>query len=71
METVMPSNPLAPSPQLLCKLGSVIVHAEELASPDGHDFDAVALKQLMGDAQVKEWLADMRSMAMIPEKRKA
>lgn len=65
-------NPLAalnPSPQLLCKLGSIIVHAEELVSPFGHHFDKAALDSLMRDPQVVEWLAEMRRLAMLPEKR--
>ena len=63
------SNPLTPDPRLLCKLGSIIVHAEELLSPDGHQFDKIALEQLMRDSTVKQWLADMRKMALLPEKR--
>lgn len=32
---------LKPSPMLLCLLGSIVVHAEELLSPDGHAFDKI------------------------------
>lgn len=62
-------DPLKPSAALLCKLGSIIVHAEELASPTGHGFDKIALEQLMKDPEVAEWMAGMRSMAMLPVKR--
>lgn len=63
------ANPLKPTPALLCKLGSVLVHADELISSKGHDFDRHALEQLVADPEVKEWLAQMDAMAMIPRKR--
>lgn len=62
-------GPLNPTPRLLSKLGSIIVHADELASPDGHEFDAVALKQLLRDEDVRKWLYGMRELALLPEKR--
>lgn len=63
------ANPLKPSPALLCKLGSVAVHAEELLSQRGHDFDRVALDSVLSDPDVKEWLAQMTAAAMVPAKR--
>jgi len=63
------ANPLKPSPALLCKLGSVLVHADELISSNGHVFDRFALEQLINDPEVKSWLAQMDAMAMIPKKR--
>lgn len=64
------TNPLQPDAALLCKLGSIAVHAEEFMSPDGHDFDRVALKQLIADPDVVAWVNAMGAMAMIPKKRK-
>lgn len=61
--------PLAPSPQLLCKLGSIVGHVEELLSPKGHEFDRHALDALLRDPEVVTWMADMRSMALVPEPR--
>jgi hypothetical protein len=63
-------NPLAPSPALLCKLASVAVHADELMSPDGHQFDKAALETVLRDAEVIEWLAAMTKAGMAPVKRK-
>ncbi len=60
---------LKPSTQLLCKLGSIAVHAQELASPDGHEFDRIALAALLQDAEVIAWLSDMDSAAFLPKKR--
>lgn len=62
-------NALQPDPQLLCKLGSIIVHAEEMISPTGHGFDKIALQQLVADPAVAEWIAAMDSMAMLTKKR--
>lgn len=63
------SSFLAPSPSLCAKLGSIAVHAEELASSNGHHFDRLALAGLLEDAEVAAWIADGRKMAMVPEKR--
>lgn len=60
---------LAPTPQLLCKLGSIIIHYEEMTGPAGHRFDKVALDGLIADPEVREWIAGMREMAMLPVKR--
>lgn len=62
-------DPFAPSAALLSKLGSIAVHAEELTSPTGHDFDKIALDSLLSDPEVTEWLDGMRKMAMLPVKR--
>jgi hypothetical protein len=60
---------LTPSASLLVKLGSIIVHAEELASPHGHHFDRVALGQLLADPDVIAWREEMDSAALLPLKR--
>ena len=65
----MTIDPLKPSVALLSKLGSIAVHVEELLSPKGHDFDKIALEQLLNDAEVKVWISDMDQMAMLPKKR--
>lgn len=61
---------LHPSPKVLVKLGSIAVHADEALSPDGHKFDLVALRQLLKDEEVVEWLKGMDGLALIPKKRK-
>lgn len=50
---------LRPSMSLLCKLASIAAHAQEGLGPGGHEFDFVALRQLMADAEVKAWLDEM------------
>ena len=60
---------LNPSPALLAKLGSIVVHTDEMLSPTGHVFDRVALDQLMRDPDVLEWLHGMDLLGMIPRKR--
>lgn len=64
------SHPMNPSPALLCKLGSIIVHAEELTSPDGHAFDKMALDQLVHDPDVVAWREAMDSKGFLPKKRR-
>lgn len=66
----MNDNCLKPAPALLCKLGSIIVHFEELNSKDGHAFDKIAVDQLIADPDVQAWISEMQAMAMLPVKRK-
>jgi hypothetical protein len=61
---------LSPNASLLCKLGSIAVHADEMMSKDGHHFDRIALNQLLADPEVVEWLKEMDAHAMLPKKRK-
>lgn len=63
------ANPLHPPITVLVKLGSIAVHVEELASPTGHHFDKIAVASLLNDPEVKDWIAQMNAMAMIPRKR--
>ncbi len=60
---------LSPDAALLCKLGSIIVHAEEMMQPDGHDFDRVAMETLLADRDIRNWIDGMG--AMLPLKRNA
>lgn len=60
---------LKPSISLLCKLGSIAVHVDEMLSPMGHHFDKVALESVAHDPEVIEWMRGMRAMALLPEKR--
>src|SRR5712671_1054839 len=61
---------LKPSPALLCKLGSIAVHVDEMLSADGHAYDRLALTQLLADSDVIEWIGQMAAMAMVPRKRR-
>lgn len=65
----MKSDPLKPELSLLCKLGSIAVHADELLSPSGHEFDRHAMASLFHDAEVRQWLRAMQKLALVPEKR--
>jgi hypothetical protein len=60
-------NPLRPSLSLLCKLGSIIVHVEEALSGKGHAVDYEAIKPLLRDAEVQQWIRDMG--VYLPKKR--
>jgi hypothetical protein len=63
------TDPLTPSPSLLCKLGSLAVHVDEFLSPDAHHFDKAAISQLLTDAEVTDWLSEMGKLSLIPVKR--
>ena len=61
-------EPLNPTPSLLCKLGSLAVHVDEMA--DGHAFDRAAVQSLLEDEEVQQWLKEMDQLALVPRKRK-
>lgn len=65
----MTSDPTKPSATLLIKLGSIIVHYQEMTSSKGHQYDAYALQTLEQDSEVKEWMEQMAKMAFLPVKR--
>jgi len=67
----MAKNPLKPTPELLCKLGSIAVHADEWLSDKRHHFDLIVLKDLLFDPEVTAWLNAMDKLAMIPKRRSA
>lgn len=62
-------DPLQPSPSLLAKLGSIIVHADEFFSPTGHDFDLKAINGLLSDPEVAGWIRAMDELSLLPKKR--
>lgn len=50
------------------KIGSALVHADELTSPDGHQFDHAALAVLLQDPEVTSFLRLLGPL--VPKKRK-
>jgi hypothetical protein len=62
-------TPQAPEFALLVKLGSIVRHAEEAASDEGHPFDTLAVKTLLDDPDVVDWLAAMDRLGLLPVKR--
>lgn len=65
----MPSSKLIPDLALCCKLASIVVHTDELFSPDGRVVDKDALKTVIEDPEVKEWIRQMTKAGMAPVKR--
>lgn len=63
------ASPLQPSPAVLSALGSIVVHVEELISPEGHAFDRLELQKLLDSTTVKDWMVEMRKLSLIPLKR--
>jgi hypothetical protein len=64
-------DPEKPSLPLLVKLGSIIVHADEFTTPGGHEFDLVAIKQLLADPEVEAWIKDMGALLPVMRQKKA
>lgn len=55
------------APTLAAKLAAVVVHADELFGPGGHDFDRQALLGAARDPEVQDWL--QRCGPLAPRKR--
>lgn len=53
---------------IISKLGSILVHLQELLSPGAHEFDSTVLKQLLDDPEVKGFLGDI-DPALLPVRR--
>ena len=62
-------DPLKPSALLMIKIGSLAIHADEIVETHGAnlDFDGPAVKSIIEDPEVKEWIASMG--VMLPRKR--
>lgn len=58
------------SMQLLVRLGSLVVHVQEMdtSNPSAFEFDLTAAKQLADDPLVAEWLQSI-DPALLPSKR--
>ncbi len=53
------SDPLKPELPLLMKLGSIVVHVEEMLSPQGHEIDRRTILSLLSDDEVQQWIRAM------------
>ena len=53
---------------LAVKLASIVVHADEMLSPDGRELDRMVLKQAVSDPEVQKWIKKLGALA--PLKRK-
>lgn len=74
MNNQQPSKPetvgtFKPSVSLLAKLGSIAQHCDEAVSPSGHELDLAAIRSLLADTEVTQWLDAMAKLALIPVKR--
>lgn len=64
-----PKDLIETSNSLLCKLGSLAVHADEYLAPLAHGFDRDAIKSLLADPEVAAFLHGLDSMSLLPLKR--
>lgn len=62
-------DPLRIGVSMAVKLGSIAVHAQELLSPKRHEVDVAALRTLLEDQEVTQWLDAMSKMAFLPVRR--
>lgn len=54
---------------LRLKLGSLVVHCEEMLSPAGHTFDQHAIAGLIQDPEVRLFMEETAKMGILPVKR--
>ena len=60
---------LKPTPQLLIKIGSALVHAEEFFSIKGRPHDKIAFDAIMNSEEIREWIKEGTKEAFLPVKR--
>jgi hypothetical protein len=63
------ADPLNPSAVVLVALGSAVVHAEEFFSSSGAPEDKIAFESCLKMPEVREWIAAMTDLALLPVKR--
>jgi hypothetical protein len=66
-KTMTQKEALKPSAQLLCKLGSALVHADEYLSDDGREIDRKEFHERVADEEVQQWIEAMGPL--LPLKR--
>lgn len=54
---------------LIVKLASIIVHADEATSPNGHELDRQTIQALLTDPDVAELMETLNNMGLLPLKR--
>lgn len=64
-------NLIEPTLSLLCKLGSIVVHADEATEHGGHEFDVIAIRNVLNDPEVAAWISGMTRKGFLPVKRSA
>lgn len=62
-------NAMMPSLGILVKLGSIMVHVEEMLSSGAHDFDTYAIQTLLDDHELRNWIKEMDKHGLLPKKR--
>lgn len=63
------ADAMKPPLGLLVKLGSIVVHADEMTEPGAHHFDTATVRSLMTDPDVRAWVKAMG--VYLPRKRSA
>ena len=62
-------DPLKPSLNILMKLGSIAVHADEIVMEQPLEIDRMVVKNLLEDKELQEWMKDMNEQGLLPVKR--
>lgn len=59
----------APRASLVAKVASILAHVEEGSTSGAHIFDWIAIRSLLADREVQEWLEGCRAHQLVPVKR--
>lgn len=58
-----------PGQEVLLKMGSALIHADEAMSENGVALDEVLFRYLLAEPDVEEWLKEMDKLSLLPVKR--
>ena len=54
---------------IVAKVAGIIVHADECLGENGHHFDLHALRQLLKDKEVQDWIKSLGALAPVKRKK--
>lgn len=58
-----------PDPTVAVALASIAVHAEEALEPGAHEFDIAAIRGALEAPGVRDYVASLDALALVPRKR--
>jgi hypothetical protein len=62
----MSGVPTFPPVTTLVKIAGVLTRVEEELSGEGRQFDGLAIKSLLADKEIRDWITGMNGLGLVP-----